>query len=1099
MIKKQIILLGISIIFVSLIFSGFSSAATVTNANNSILTTTLQSSSVSTSHIIPKVVGVNPGNEVIKVTFNEPIKSGPAHLGISVKSSSGKIIPITKTISKNVLLINHTTGTFVKGNKYILYLPKNSISDLANDELPTAFSSSFIIDNTPPNVTANVPGGLYNISKSVTLKINEPGTIYYTTNGTSPTIHSSKYITPIIVSNTETLKYIGNDLSNNLSPIYSNKYTIDKIPPTASVTPPGSYYNSLKTVTLSMSEPGAIYYTVNGNNPTTADTKYINPIVISSTTTLKFIARDLAGNLSPTYTQTYNIDTTIPTASADILGGLYNTYKTVNLSMSEPGNIYYTLDGSTPNTSSNLYNTPIMITSSKTLKYIAVDMAFNTSPIYTQDYTIDTIPPTTSVDPISGTYNNTQSIILGMSEPGNIYYTLDGTVPTTFSTKYTNPIIISSAETLMFFAEDLAGNTSPLDIELYNVNDTVSPTVNTDTIGGPYNTTKTVTLSMSEPGSIYYTINGNDPSTSSNLYTGPITIVTSTTLKYMAVDMANNTSPIYTQIYNIDTIPPTASATPSGSYYNSDQNVIISMSEPGTIYYTTDGTIPTTSSSTYTNPITIASSTNLKYLAIDLAGNKSPIYTDTYTIDTIPPTASATPSGSYYNSDQNVIISMSEPGTIYYTTDGTIPTTSSSTYTNPITIASSTNLKYLAIDLAGNKSPIYTEIYNILPTSSATPTGGLYNSAQFITLIMNEPGTIYYTTDGTTPTNNSNIYTNPLTVTSNTTLKYLAIDSLGNQSPIYNQTYNIDTTPPTVTLIDPSNNAVNVPVNKVINITFNEPIKSGSTYSNIYLEYGNYQIPITKSINNNVLTITPSYLNQITGYSLIMPTNSITDLAGNPLQQYTSSFTTTGPLLKIISLSGSYSDGTLTVQSTITNQGTASGSGYVYYSLYSSLGSYYVSNLAAGNSITISRSYPITVPTTGDYTLSASVNGMTFTDPNTIPITYTSPPSLTLTEVGQNDIENFDGEVYISTEVKNIGGAPATGYSITYSLYRYSTNALIKTLGTYVEPYTTNPGSYTDMEPGFSTSGLTTDYYYIKAVLTSTGQTMSSPEFLLQL
>jgi len=1026
MIKKQIILLGISIIFVSLIFSGFSSAATVTNANNSILTTTLQSSSVSTSHIIPKVVGVNPGNkwtnipanEVIKVTFNEPIKSGPAHLGISVKSSSGKIIPITKTISKNVLLINHTTGTFVKGNKYILYLPKNSISDLANDELPTAFSSSFIIDNTPPNVTANVPGGLYNISKSVTLKINEPGTIYYTTNGTSPTIHSSKYITPIIVSNTETLKYIGNDLSNNLSPIYSNKYTIDKIPPTASVTPPGSYYNSLKTVTLSMSEPGAIYYTVNGNNPTTADTKYINPIVISSTTTLKFIARDLAGNLSPTYTQTYNIDTTIPTASADILGGLYNTYKTVNLSMSEPGNIYYTLDGSTPNTSSNLYNTPIMITSSKTLKYIAVDMAFNTSPIYTQDYTIDTIPPTTSVDPISGTYNNTQSIILGMSEPGNIYYTLDGTVPTTFSTKYTNPIIISSAETLMFFAEDLAGNTSPLDIELYNVNDTVSPTVNTDTIGGPYNTTKTVTLSMSEPGSIYYTINGNDPSTSSNLYTGPITIATSTTLKYMAVDMANNTSPIYTQIYNIDTIPPTASATPSGSYYNSDQNVIISMSEPGTIYYTTDGTIPTTSSSTYTNPITIASSTNLKYLAIDLAGNKS---------------------------------------------------------------------------------PIYTEIYNILPTSSATPTGGLYNSAQFITLIMNEPGTIYYTTDGTTPTNNSNIYTNPLTVTSNTTLKYLAIDSLGNQSPIYNQTYNIDTTPPTVTLIDPSNNAVNVPVNKVINITFNEPIKSGSTYSNIYLEYGNYQIPITKSINNNVLTITPSYLNQITGYSLIMPTNSITDLAGNPLQQYTSSFTTTGPLLKIISLSGSYSDGTLTVQSTITNQGTASGSGYVYYSLYSSLGSYYVSNLAAGNSITISRSYPITVPTTGDYALSASVNGMTFTDPNTIPITYTSPPSLTLTEVGQNDIENFDGEVYISTEVKNIGGAPATGYSITYSLYRYSTNALIKTLGTYVEPYTTNPGSYTDMEPGFSTSGLTTDYYYIKAVLTSTGQTMSSPEFLLQL
>ena len=61
-----------------------------------------------------------------------------------------------------------------------------------------------------------------------------------------------------------------------------------------------------------MSEAGTIYYTKNGSTPTTSSAKYAGPIIISSTTTLKFIAVDLAGNLSPVYTQKYTIDKTAP-------------------------------------------------------------------------------------------------------------------------------------------------------------------------------------------------------------------------------------------------------------------------------------------------------------------------------------------------------------------------------------------------------------------------------------------------------------------------------------------------------------------------------------------------------------------------------------------------------------------------------------------------------------------------------------------------------------------------------------------------------------------------------------------------------------------
>ena len=250
---------------------------------------------------------------------------------------------------------------------------------------------------------------------------------------------------------------------------------------------------------------------------------------------------------------------------------------------------------------------------------------------------------------------------------------------------------------------------------------------------------------MNEPGTIYYTTDGTIPTFNSNRYVSPLSITSNTTLKYIAMDLLGTQTPVYTANYNIDTIPPTAGSNPNGGVYSSTQTVNLHMSESGTIYYTTDGTTPTTSSNEYTSPITISNKTLLEYLAVDLAGNQSPIYNRNYNIV---PTASVSLVGGIYNTTQKVTLNMNDDGTIYYTTDGTTPTTSSNEYTVPILIMNKTTLEYFAVDLAGNQSPIQSEIYTIIPTVKASIDSGYYNSTKSVSLIISQPGTIYYTEDG---------------------------------------------------------------------------------------------------------------------------------------------------------------------------------------------------------------------------------------------------------------------------------------------------------------------------------------------------------------
>lgn len=80
-------------------------------------------------------------------------------------------------------------------------------------------------------------------------------------------------------------------------------------------------------------------------------------------------------------------------------------------------------------------------------------------------------------------------------------------------------------------------------------------TVSTDAESGLYGTGKTVTLKASKTDAdIYYTLDGNIPTTNSIRYSGPITLTKTVTLKAIATGSNYETSPVLTRQYQITSL-----------------------------------------------------------------------------------------------------------------------------------------------------------------------------------------------------------------------------------------------------------------------------------------------------------------------------------------------------------------------------------------------------------------------------------------------------------------------------------------------------------------------------------------------------------------
>lgn len=166
------------------------------------------------------------------------------------------------------------------------------------------------------------------------------------------------------------------------------------------------------------------------------------------------------------------------------------------------------------------------------------------------------------------------------------------------------------------------------------------------------------------------------------------------------------------------------SFSPDAGVVVSGTTVAISTTTEGaTIYYTTDGTDPTTGSSVYSAPITINVTTTIKAIAVKDGFPNSDVVEASYTVAAPVATPTFSLVEGTYTSIQTVTISTdTEDADIYYTTNGSEPTTSSKKYSEPITVDKTMTIKAIAVKDGMANSAVASVTYTInLPDYAELP------------------------------------------------------------------------------------------------------------------------------------------------------------------------------------------------------------------------------------------------------------------------------------------------------------------------------------------------------------------------------------------
>ncbi len=422
-------------------------------------------------------------------------------------------------------------------------------------------------------------------------------------------------------------------------------------------------------VSLSSATSGAeIRYTIDGSPPTATSTLYTGPITVSSSTTIKAIARLSGKTDSFVVTASYTKSTPQPVFSLNVSSTSVNVGGALSVSWTAPAGQTFAKDWISlyrvgdPNTAykqwvytngatSGTFNTTAPLTSGTyEFRYLRNDGY--TDVVRSAQVTVTTLNlvATPSFSPAGGSYTSAQNVSLSSATSGaEIRYTIDGSPPTATSTLYTGPITVSSSTTIKAIARQSGLTDSAVATATYIIGQASLFTLNVSStlvnVGGALSVSWTAPAGQTFAKDWISLYRVGDPNTAYKqwVYTNGATSGTFNTtapltsgtyeFRYLRNDGYTDVVRSAQVTVTIPNLVATPSFSPAGGSYTSAQNVSLSSATSGAeIRYTIDGSTPTTSSTLYVGPITVSNTTTIKAIARLSGLTDSAVATATYII-----------------------------------------------------------------------------------------------------------------------------------------------------------------------------------------------------------------------------------------------------------------------------------------------------------------------------------------------------------------------------------------------------------------------------------------------------------------------------------
>ena len=509
--------------------------------------------------------------------------------------------------------------------------------------------------------------------------------------------------------------------------------------------------------------------------------------------------------------------TSIPATSADSPAEV-EAGSSIQLYCNTDGvSIYYTLDGSEPvfdedtgevGENTYLYTNGVTVpepgdNTMFTITAVAYREGLATSALSRLVFRYPSAVSMPYATPTAGSVTENTEVTLQCSTEGAIiYYEIaygDDTPadPTTESSVFDseNPFRITRRTTIKAFAVS-RGMESAVATFTYDVSTKLAtPTPSVDT-GTTVPSGTRITLEADSGATIYYTLDGSDPKDPDNtkVLVGSSVVLSGeagnmVVLRTYASRTGYSDSEVGTYSYNISSYDGGIYAdVESGSTVRNGDVIHLNTDvSDAVIYYTTDGSTPTESSASG-NAVTITGDPgeNVIVMAIAIAeGTERSISSATFTytiMDKLAAPSASVPDGAVFTSEGEVSLTA-ETGRIYYTTDGTDPTTASNLYRTPILVDESMTLKAIAVADDFEQSDVSTYTYGFadqVATPVANYASGELEVGTTVTFSCETEGaTIYYRTDGVDPdpsrVQELEMYTGPIAVSRATTFKVIAV------------------------------------------------------------------------------------------------------------------------------------------------------------------------------------------------------------------------------------------------------------------------------------------------------------------------------------